>query len=189
MLLFAAMMLLAAGFMIYRSARSIQPDDPLPLYPKPICKYCWLWLLTEGLVVGVLTGLVGVGGGFAIVPVLVLLAKIPMKQAIGTSLLIIAANSVAGFLGYLGQVSLDWHFNDIIHFRCQPGNASRCLFRSIYFRPEIAKSLWLFFVSHCRFCTGAKSPEFSPFPRIRKSGFSGKPLYLILKIQGWVEVT
>ncbi|MBE9196446.1 sulfite exporter TauE/SafE family protein, partial [Synechocystis sp. LEGE 06083] len=74
-----------------------------------ICKYCWLWLLTEGIAIGILTGLVGVGGGFAIVPALVLLGKLPMKEAIGTSLLIIAFNSAAGFLGYFGQVSLDYH--------------------------------------------------------------------------------
>jgi len=109
MLLFAVAMLLAAGFMIQRGSRPSKSDDALTLYPKPLCKYCWLWLLTEGLFVGMLTGLVGVGGGFAIVPALVLLAKIPMKQAIGTSLLIIVANSIAGFVGYLGHVSLDWH--------------------------------------------------------------------------------
>lgn len=109
MILFAVAMLMAAAFMIYRSTKSIPLDAPLALYPKPICKYCWLWLLSEGLVVGVLTGLVGVGGGFAIVPALVLLADVPMKQAIGTSLLIIIANSIAGFLGYLGHVDLDWH--------------------------------------------------------------------------------
>jgi uncharacterized membrane protein YfcA len=109
MLLFAVVMLLAAGFMIYRSARPMPPDDPLAGYPKPICKYCWLWLLSEGLAVGLLTGLVGVGGGFAIVPALVLLAKLPMKQAIGTSLLIIIANSITGFMGYLGHVDLNWH--------------------------------------------------------------------------------
>jgi uncharacterized protein len=109
MLLFAVVMLLAAGFMIYRSVRPMPPDNPLAAYPKPLCKYCWLWLLSEGLAVGLLTGLVGVGGGFAIVPALVLLAKIPMKQAIGTSLLIIIANSIAGFLGYWGHVALDWH--------------------------------------------------------------------------------
>jgi uncharacterized protein len=60
--------------------------------------------------VGVLTGLVGVGGGFLIVPALVLLGKLPMKQAIGTSLLVIAMKSATGFLGYLGQVEVPWAF-------------------------------------------------------------------------------
>jgi uncharacterized membrane protein YfcA len=109
MLLFATIMLLAAGFMIRKSCATPPPvtEPDLTLYPKPVCKYCWLWLITEGLVVGVITGLVGVGGGFAIVPALVLLANIPMKKAIGTSLLIIVMNSIAGFLGYLGHVSLN----------------------------------------------------------------------------------
>lgn len=112
MLLFAILMLVAAGLMIRSSAKSASQasaqERDLSLYPKPICKYCWLWLVSEGFGVGVLTGLVGVGGGFAIVPALVLLGNIPMKQAIGTSLLIIAMNSGAGFLGYLGRVDLNW---------------------------------------------------------------------------------
>lgn len=108
MLIFAIVMLLAAVFMIQRSRKPKPADDPLDLYPKPVCRYCWLWLVSEGLFVGILTGLVGVGGGFAIVPALVLLAKIPMKEAIGTSLLIIIANSTVGFWGYLGNVSLNW---------------------------------------------------------------------------------
>lgn len=115
MLLFATLMLIAAGFMIQRSRQIDNPDYKarerqrnLTLYPQPICKYCWLWLMTEGLAVGILTGLVGVGGGFAIVPALVLLGKIPMVQAIATSLLIIALNSAAGLLGYLGHINLDW---------------------------------------------------------------------------------
>lgn len=108
LLLFAVMMMIAASFMIRKSRKSTQPDNDLQYYPAPVCKYCWLWMLTEGLGVGVLTGLVGVGGGFAIVPALVLLGNTPMKEAVGTSLLIIACNSVAGFLGYLGQVPLDW---------------------------------------------------------------------------------
>jgi hypothetical protein len=112
MLLFATMMLLAAIFMIRKSAKassSPPTEEPdLSLYPKPVCKYCWLWLISEGIGVGAMTGLVGVGGGFAIVPALVLLAKVPMKQAIGTSLLVIFLNSMAGFLGYFGRVALDW---------------------------------------------------------------------------------
>jgi uncharacterized protein len=112
MILFGLSMLIAATLMLYRSAKAKPEVSEAGLdaiqYVKPVCKYCWLWLMTEGIAVGVLTGLVGVGGGFAIVPALVLLGNIPMRQAIATSLLIIACNSVAGLLGYLGHISLDW---------------------------------------------------------------------------------
>ncbi len=109
MLLFALMMLIAASLMIVKSNRKEKAPEPetLDSYAKPVCRYCWLWLVTEGIGVGILTGLVGVGGGFAIVPALVLLAKLPMKEAIGTSLVIIALNSVAGFLGYYGRVPIN----------------------------------------------------------------------------------
>lgn len=63
-----------------------------------------------GIFVGILTGLVGVGGGFMIVPTLVLLAHVPMKQAVGTSLLIISLNSFSGFLGYMNTVPIEWAF-------------------------------------------------------------------------------
>lgn len=112
MVLFGTMMLLAAVFMLRKHPQTDPPppvrEPDLELYPKPVCRYCWLWLVSEGIGVGALTGLVGVGGGFAIVPALVLLAKVPMKQAIGTSLLVIVLNSIAGFLGYLGRVNLNW---------------------------------------------------------------------------------
>ncbi|MEW5792505.1 MAG: sulfite exporter TauE/SafE family protein [Pseudomonadota bacterium] len=62
----------------------------------------------HGLAVGLLTGLVGVGGGFLIVPALVLLSGIPMKEAVGTSLAVVAAKSYAGFIGYLGAVEIDF---------------------------------------------------------------------------------
>jgi uncharacterized membrane protein YfcA len=65
----------------------------------------------EGAVVGVVTGLVGAGGGFLIIPALVLLAKLPMKQAVGTSLIIIAAKSLIGFMGDMkGDEIIDWNF-------------------------------------------------------------------------------
>ena len=67
-------------------------------------------LLTVALVVGLVTGVVGVGGGFLIVPALVLLGRIPMKQAVGTSLLVIAMNCASAFTGYMGRVDLPWTF-------------------------------------------------------------------------------
>jgi hypothetical protein len=67
-------------------------------------------LIPAALGVGVLTGLVGIGGGFLVVPALVLLARVPMRQAVGTSLLVIAMNAASGFAGYLGTVDLDWSF-------------------------------------------------------------------------------
>lgn len=112
MLLFAIIMLLAAILMIQKSSKkpSLKPirNRTVEVYTAPVCKYCWLWLLTEGLIVGILTGLVGVGGGFAIVPALVILGRTPMKEAIGTSLLIVVVNAIAGFIGYLGQFELNW---------------------------------------------------------------------------------
>ena len=68
-------------------------------------------ILAEGAVVGTITGLVGAGGGFLIIPALVLLAKLPMKQAVGTSLIIIASKSLIGFTGDLkGDTVIDWNF-------------------------------------------------------------------------------
>jgi hypothetical protein len=63
-----------------------------------------------GIGVGLLTGIVGAGGGFLIIPALVLLAKLRMKMAIGTSLLIISANSLIGFTGDLHHRTIDWSF-------------------------------------------------------------------------------
>jgi uncharacterized membrane protein YfcA len=65
-------------------------------------------IAAEGLVVGVVTGLIGAGGGFIIVPALVLMGGLDMKRAVGTSLFIIAIKSAAGFAGYLSHVQVDW---------------------------------------------------------------------------------
>jgi uncharacterized protein len=71
-------------------------------------KFNYPMILLEGAVVGLLTGLVGAGGGFLIIPALVLFSKLPMKQAVGTSLLIIAAKSLIGFTGDLSHYQMDW---------------------------------------------------------------------------------
>ena len=67
-------------------------------------------IIIEGIVVGILTGIVGAGGGFLIIPALVLLAKLPMKLAVGTSLIIISAKSLIGFLGDVQNLAIDWNF-------------------------------------------------------------------------------
>lgn len=71
-------------------------------------KFNYPFIILEGAVVGVLTGLVGAGGGFLIIPALVIFSKLPMKQAVGTSLVIIAAKSLIGFLGDAGQQLINW---------------------------------------------------------------------------------
>lgn len=65
-------------------------------------------VLSVGLGVGILTGLLGIGGGFLMVPALVLLAKVPMRQAVGTSLTVMVLNTAAAYVGYLGRVDLPW---------------------------------------------------------------------------------
>lgn len=102
--LFAFVMLAAAFFMF----RDKKPPEQLPRGEQGTMPLGLIIL--EGIGVGILTGLVGVGGGFLIVPALVLLGKIPMKQAVGTSLLVIAMKSAAGFYGYMGQVEVPWGF-------------------------------------------------------------------------------
>jgi uncharacterized membrane protein YfcA len=68
-------------------------------------------IIVEGLIVGAITGLVGAGGGFLIIPALVILANIEMKKAIGTSLIIIAIKSLMGFfLGDAMTMNIDWTF-------------------------------------------------------------------------------
>jgi uncharacterized membrane protein YfcA len=101
--LFAVVMLTAAWFMFRPKRVDSNPADGPQSMPLGL-------IVVEGIAVGVLTGLVGVGGGFLIVPALVLLGKLPMKQAVGTSLLVIAMKSAAGFAGYLGQVEVEWGF-------------------------------------------------------------------------------
>ena len=154
MLLFAVMMLLAAGFMIRRSSQTHQKSDLSPdleLYPEPVCKYCWLWLMTEGIGVGILTGLVGVGGGFAIVPALVLLGNIPMKQAIATSLLIIALNSIAGLLGYLGHIAIDWPLTVSFTFAAALGTIAGGYLAQFVSAKQLQKSFGYFLLAVATF--------------------------------------
>ena len=98
---FATVMILASVSMIRGGSEPEKEGELQFNYPM---------IALEGLIVGGVTGFVGAGGGFLIIPALVMLAKLPMKQAVGTSLMIIAVKSLFGFLGDLGNQSIDWGF-------------------------------------------------------------------------------
>lgn len=105
------LMLIFAVLMIFASYSMIKKDKTNEIN-KTVApqKFNYPLILIEGSVVGVLTGLVGAGGGFLIIPALVLFSKLPMKAAVGTSLVIIAAKSLLGFTGELGKSQIDWLF-------------------------------------------------------------------------------
>ena len=101
-MVFFALIMLAASYSMITAKKCVDCDeDDSVVFNFPM-------IALEGSVVGVITGIVGAGGGFLIIPALVLLAKLPMKMAVGTSLLIIAAKSLIGFLGDLSTQTIDW---------------------------------------------------------------------------------
>ncbi len=108
MLLFAILMIAASYSMIKKDKKTTVADNEAEQ------KFNYPLILIEGAVVGILTGLVGAGGGFLIIPALVILSKLPMKEAVGTSLVIIAAKSLIGFFGEGGETATDWKFLFII---------------------------------------------------------------------------
>ena len=101
-------MLAAAASMFRAGARDATRAATAPHASGPGGDMAPGLLVPVALGVGVLTGIVGIGGGFLVVPALVLLARVPMRQAVGTSLLVIAMKSFAGLAGYLTTVQLDW---------------------------------------------------------------------------------
>jgi len=101
-MVFFGLIMLAASYSMIRSKNDGAGDE------KQAIKFNFPMIALEGSVVGLITGIVGAGGGFLIIPALVLLAKLPMKMAVGTSLVIIAAKSLIGFLGDLSTQTIDW---------------------------------------------------------------------------------
>ncbi|SFA55278.1 hypothetical protein SAMN04488511_114128 [Pedobacter suwonensis] len=103
MVLFAVLMVAAATAMIKgaRAESSTRIEKP-PLHIGKLFLY--------GIAIGLATGFLGAGGGFLLIPTLVILVGLPMKEAVGTSLFIIALNSLIGFTGDLGHFHIDWIF-------------------------------------------------------------------------------
>ncbi|MGB3830112.1 MAG: sulfite exporter TauE/SafE family protein, partial [Ornithinimicrobium sp.] len=96
-----AVMMVATALAMLRGRREVDPADAPTHLPTAR-------VIIDGLVVGLVTGLVGAGGGFLVVPALALLGGLPMPVAIGTSLVVIAMKSMAGLAGYLASVTIDW---------------------------------------------------------------------------------
>jgi uncharacterized membrane protein YfcA len=107
MLLVFALLMVVASYSMIKPRRESTDDSLL----NSEVDYDYPLILLEGAVVGMITGFVGAGGGFLIIPALVLLAKLPMKKAVGTSLVIIGTKSLIGFLGDVnGNQTIDWKF-------------------------------------------------------------------------------
>lgn len=103
-----AVIMLAAAISMFINAR--RPPSPTTAKSSNERSASLRLLLSVALCVGLVTGVVGIGGGFLIVPALVLFGRISMKQAVGTSLLVIAMNCASGFAGYMGRVDIPWIF-------------------------------------------------------------------------------
>ena len=107
----AAIMVLFALLMVGASYSMIRPSKSSPvLKDDEALKFNYPMIVLEGSVVGVLTGIVGAGGGFLIIPALVMFSRLPMKMAVGTSLAIIAAKSLIGFIGDIQNLPINWLF-------------------------------------------------------------------------------
>jgi len=104
MIFFALIMLVSAISMISNKEKGVKQEV------KKELKFNYPMILLVGAFVGTITGIVGAGGGFLIIPALVLLAHLPMKLAVGTSLLVISVNSFFGFLGDISSQLIDWSF-------------------------------------------------------------------------------
>jgi len=104
-LLFALLMLVAGFLMIKRTPKTIVGlKQTKTIAPNK------LLIFTEGSLIGFLTGLIGAGGGFIIIPILVILSDLRMKAAIATSLAIISLKSLVGFIGDVQNLEIDWVF-------------------------------------------------------------------------------
>ena len=141
MLLFAIVMLFAAISMLRKKTQKITDSDHFEWDVLRVLK-----VVTEAIIVGILTGLVGAGGGFIIVPALVLLVKLPIHRAVGTSMFIIASKSLIGFLGDVSNpnIEIDWTFLIGFTFIAMLGLAVGLPFSAKVPAPKLKKGFGVF---------------------------------------------
>ena len=143
--LFGAICLLTGFFMISKGKSQVNNSSEQALLKVCPLRVPFFRVLFDGFLVGALTGMVGVGGGFLIVPALTLLVGLPMKGAVGTSLLVIVMNAFAGLLGYSQHVSLDYQLTLIVASGSIVGSAMGALL-SAYIKPVLMRQLFGYMV-------------------------------------------
>ncbi len=105
-MVFFALIMLVSSIRMIRSGKSSDTSNEV----MEASEFNYSKILLAGFITGLVTGPIGAGGGFLIVPALVFIVKLPMKYAIGTSLFVIAINSLIGFIGDLGHQPIEWPF-------------------------------------------------------------------------------
>ncbi|WP_396924941.1 sulfite exporter TauE/SafE family protein [Mycolicibacterium sp.] len=133
-----AVIMVATAIAMLRGRKAVADDEPV--LRVPIVKSSVI-----GLGLGLVTGTVGAGGGFLVVPALVLLAGLPMPVAVGTSLAVIAMNSFAGLAGYLSVVHIDWAFAGMVTAAAVVGALIGVRFAGIV-NPEVLRKAFGWFV-------------------------------------------
>jgi uncharacterized membrane protein YfcA len=133
--------MLAAAALMFRRRGDAAPETTA----RPAPRGRVALVVLAGVAVGVLTGVAGVGGGFLIVPALVLLA-LPMGEAVGTSLAIIAMNSAVGAYGYLGHVSIDWRAATLLTAGTVPGIVGGVYLHRFVPQPVLRRGFAVFLV-------------------------------------------
>lgn len=129
-------------------------------------------VLLEGVVVGLVTGIVGAGGGFLVVPALTLLGGLSMPVAVGTSLLVIAMKSAAGLGGYLASVSIDWGLAAMVTAAAVVGSLIGGRLTSKVSPESLRRAFGWFVLVMAAFILVQELPEsfWSPLPVIGKVG-------------------
>jgi len=152
LLAFGAMMLVTAVAMM-RPKRSVSAGASAP---KVLPLH---WILLEGLAVGAVTGLVGAGGGFLVVPALALLAGLAMPEAVATSLMVIALKSFAGFVGYISTVSIDYRLAALVIVAAVMGSVLGTALVSRLHPDSLRKGFGWFIVVMSIFVLGQEIPK------------------------------
>lgn len=153
LVLFAVIMFGTAFFMW--KGRKPSPNTEVKQGPLPLPT-----ILVEGLVVGLVTGLVGAGGGFLVVPALALLGGLPMQKAVGSSLVVIALKSFAGFAGYASHVTIDWQLTGIVTAAAIVGSFGGAALAKKVAQEQLRKGFAIFVLTMAVFLLGKQLQAF-----------------------------